>query len=187
MIAADFVAIGVILLFTVIGVISGFGKGLKFFTGGIFGKIISVVACYFLFGIVLDWGFVQDLMLRFVNFLTEKDNFFCFILLKVRIDLIGLLVALFFVVLLLKRLVIFLVCKFFEIDNRFMNVLNKFLGAVLYLLAMIVLVLLIFQLISIIGGKLEANLLAHLSESIFGLDKLYLDNPLLSIIKSIKL
>ena len=46
MILADWIAIAVVAAFILIGALVGFGKGLKFFTGGIFGIIISILVCY---------------------------------------------------------------------------------------------------------------------------------------------
>ena len=53
MLIADWVALGLILLFAVLGLLLGFGRGLRFFTKGIFGFIISVIFCYFLGGLII--------------------------------------------------------------------------------------------------------------------------------------
>ena len=42
MILADWIVLAGILGFALLGMLFGFGKGLKFFTGGIFGIIIAV-------------------------------------------------------------------------------------------------------------------------------------------------
>ena len=77
MITADVIAIILTLVFFIGGVLLGFGKTLKLLTDGVVGKIISVVVCYFLFGIVLALPFVQDLLNRLVDALRENGNFIC--------------------------------------------------------------------------------------------------------------
>ena len=74
MITADVIVLISLLACLVLGSFMGFGKGLRLFTGGVFGRIISVVICYFIFGIVLSWGFVQDLLLKFTTMLAEQDS-----------------------------------------------------------------------------------------------------------------
>ena len=45
MVLADWIAIGIVVVFIALGALIGFGSGLKFFTSGIFGIIIGVVVC----------------------------------------------------------------------------------------------------------------------------------------------
>ena len=186
MILADVVAIIAFVVCLLLGSIVGFGKGLRFLTGGIFGKIISVVICYFLFGIVLNWGFVQDLLGKFIALLQSSENGICKILLTVRIDLIVFAVALFIVVQILRRIIVAVVCGIFEADNLVMRLINRLLGIVLFLAIFAIVILIVFQIIALIGGT-EGAFYQNLVGSKFGLDKLFAENPLNAIIQSIKI
>ena len=75
MILADWIAIAVVAAFILIGALVGFGKGLKFFTGGIFGIIISILVCYLVGGLVLEIPFVHDILEKFIQALTDKNKF----------------------------------------------------------------------------------------------------------------
>lgn len=184
MITADVIAIILTLVFFIGGVLLGFGKTLKLLTDGVVGKIISVVVCYFLFGIVLALPFVQDLLNRLVDALRENGSFICRILLYIRLDLIVFAVALFFIVQILRKWVVSLIKVFFEIDAKPMRVINKVLGAFLGLATLAVFTLTIFQIIAWIGGT-DGDFYQSLTGSVFDLDVLFVNNPLNSIIDTI--
>lgn len=179
MILADYIAIGLVLLFGTIGTIVGFGKGLKFFTKGIIGILISVVVCYFLLGIVLNFGFVQKLTLRFVDYLGCKDNAFCKFLLTIRIEIIAVAVALFVLVQILRKLIVLLIAKVMETDNAIIKVINKTFGAVLSIAILIGLALIVMQITYFVIGERGS---VWFEGSFFRLDVVYLNNPLTSII-----
>lgn len=183
MLVVDIVAIVSFIVFFFMGMGFGFGKGLKFCTSGWMGKIISIVVCYFLFGIVLSWGFVQDILASFVNALTENGSEFCQFLLTIRIEIITFGIVLFIVVQLLRILVVNIIKSIMEIDSAVMRVINKVLGVVLFLGALIVLALIIFQIIAWIGGT-NGGFYQEIEGSIFGLDYVFANNPLNSIFES---
>lgn len=183
MLVIDIVAIALVAVFFLLGLGMGFGRGLKFLTGGIFGKIISVVVCYFLFGIVLSWGFVQDLLASFVNALTENGSGICEFLLTIRIEMIVFAIALFVIVQLLRILIVNIVQSVMEIDSVVMRVINKILGVALFLAALIVLALIVFQIIAWISGT-EGGFYQSLQGSIFGLDSVFKNNPLNSVFET---
>lgn len=183
MLVIDIVAIVSFIVFFLMGMGFGFGKGLKFCTSGWIGKIISIVVCYFLFGIVLSWGFVQDILASFVNALTENGSEFCQFLLTIRIEIITFGIVLFIVVQLLRILVVNIIKSIMEIDSAVMRVINKVLGVVLSLGALIVLALIIFQIIAWIGGT-NGGFYQEIEGSIFGLDYVFANNPLNSIFES---
>lgn len=185
MITADVIVLVALLICIVLGSFMGFGKGLRLFTGGVFGRIISVVICYFLFGIVLSWGFVQDLLLKFTTMLSEKDTWICDLLLKIRIDMIVFAAVLFIVVQILRHLVVHIIAGVFEIDNKGVRVINKILGVILFVAFAAVFTLIIFQIIAWIGGT-DGGFYDSLQGSAFGLDKIFTDNPLNSVFESIR-
>ena len=57
MILADWIVIALIAFFCLLGILFGFGKGLKFFTQGIFGVFIAVIVCYTLGGVIYNLSF----------------------------------------------------------------------------------------------------------------------------------
>ena len=185
MITADLIVLVALLICIVLGAFMGFGKGLRLFTGGVFGRIISVVICYFLFGIVLSWSFVQDLLLRFTTMLAEKDTWICNLLLQIRIDMIVFGAVLFLAVQILRHLVVHIIAGVFEIDNKAIRIINKILGVVLFLAFAVIFTLIIFQIIAWISGT-DGGFYESLQGSVFGLDKIFTDNPLNSVFESIR-
>ncbi len=181
MITVDVVAIIVGVLSLAFGTLLGFGKSLKVFTKGIFGFVVSLVVCYFIYGIVLDWKFVGDLLEKFHKYLVAKDNFFCDLLIAIRIDMIVFYAALFGIVTLIRVFLVNLVAELMSSDNKAVKVVNKILGAIFFTFMVFVVVLILFQILS---GS--ASFGAKLNGSVFGLDKLFKNNPLKSIIEGFK-
>lgn len=185
MITADVIVLVALLICIVLGAFMGFGKGLRLFTGGVFGRIISVVICYFLFGIVLSWSFVQDLLLKFTTMLAEQDTWICNLLLQIRIDMIVFGAVLFLAVQILRHLVVHIIAGVFEIDNKAIRIINKILGVVLFFAFAVIFTLIIFQIIAWISGT-DGGFYESLQGSVFGLDKIFTDNPLNSVFESIR-
>ena len=186
MITADVIVLIAFLACLVFGSVIGFGKALRFCAGGTFGRIISVVICYFLFGIVLSWGFVQDLLAKFTATLAEKDTWILNFLLKIRIDLIVFAIVLFCVVQILRRLVVNIISDVMESDNKVVSVFNRVLGIVLLTAFVIIVALIVFQIIAWVGGT-DGAFYESLNGSAFGLDKLFADNPLNAVFENIRL
>lgn len=182
--AFDGITLAVILITTVIGVLAGFGNGLKFFSHGWMGRIVSVIICYFIFGLVLKIPFVEEAMSKFVAKLDE-NKWYLKILKYVRIDLIAFAVILYFVVQIAKRLLLGVIEKIFETNVWLMRILNKFLGAAIYLFILLLVTLIVFQIAYYIKGT-DGVIYAKIQGSLFGLDKLYSDNPLNAVIDSIR-
>ena len=66
-----------------------------------------------------------------------------------------------------------------------MRILNKFLGAAIYLFILLLVTLIVFQIAYYIKGT-DGAIYAKIQGSLFGLDKLYSDNPLNAVIDSIR-
>ena len=185
MIVADIVAIILIALFCLLGLWLGFGKGLAFFTKGIFGFIISIFVCYCFGGLILNISFVNQLVVNWHNSMADKGGFVGFLAL-IRIEIIVYYIVLFFIVTILRIIIVKIIKSIVEIDNVFFKVVNKFFGIVFFFGVLILLTLLIFQIIFAFQGA-EGGFITSLQGSFFGLDKLYMDNPFLVIIKIIRL
>jgi hypothetical protein len=185
MLVVDYVILGIGLLSVLLGAGLGFGKGLKIFTGGIIGKIFTIVVCYFLFGIVASWPFVQSLLGKLTLALEENGNFLCRALLFIRIDMITLAVALFIIVLIIKSLVVGIVASIFEADVTLMRFINKTLGVILFVFMAIVLTLIVFQVIAWINGA-YGSFYESIAGSTLRIDNVFVNNPLNAIFKMIK-
>lgn len=186
MLLADWIAIGVLALFCLLGILIGFARGLRFFTGGFFGFIIAVIVCYTLGGAIYQFGFVQELLGKLNTALTGK-NTFCDILLAIRIDIIVYYIALFIVFMLLRLIIVKIVLALAEIENGFIKVIDKMLGMVFFAAVSVLLVLIAFWVIALIGGTAEQYVMDNIAGSKLFLSELYEDNPLMIIIKVIKL
>ena len=185
MIRADWIALVIVLASLSVGALRGFGKILKLVTGGTVGKLISLVVCYFVYGIVLDWQFVRDFMAMFVTKLSESGNVFAKLLLTVRIDMIAVAVILFFVIQILRRLVVALIAEIVEIDFLPMKIVNRVGGAVLLLAFSVMLSLIALQICAWVSG-VNGAVYQALSGSAFGLDRLFFHNPINSIFEAIR-
>ena len=180
MILADWIAIAVVAAFILLGVFVGFGKGLKFFTEGIFGIIISIVVCYLIGGMVLKFSFVQQILGKFIEALTDKNKF-CTLLLKIHIEIVVYYIVLFIVVSALRVLIVFLIKRIVELNNPVSRVFNKIGGALFFLVVLVLLTFLVFQIIYWIGGSAYESFHQKLAGSFFKLDKLLEANPLASL------
>ena len=176
MITADWIALAVIAGVAVIGALIGFGKGLKFFTSGIFGIVFSVFLCYILGGLIYGIPFVQDLLNKFAS-LWENVHF----LTVIHLEIIVYYILLFIVFQILRIIIVKILKGVFEAKFIVIRIINKVLGAVLLVGILVLLTLLVFQLVSWVGGDTAIQLDEMLSESGF-LGGLYRNNPLWALV-----
>ena len=187
MIFADWIFLAFVVIFCLLGMLFGFGKGLKFFTSGIFGVVISIVVCYALGGLIYNFGFVQDALNSMCTALAAKNNGFCNFLLNVRIDIIVYYVALFIIVSIIRIIIVKVIKSIAEIDKMPLIILNKSFGVILFVFVGFMVMLFVFWIVSLIGGNTEANFLLKLSGSKLKLDWIFEHNPFMTIIKVIKI
>nr|MBO4517985.1 hypothetical protein [Clostridia bacterium] len=185
MITADVILLATLAACLILGAGFGFGKVLRFITGGRRGKILSIIICYFLFGIVLNFGFVQDLLNEFTTALKDNGSWICNLLLSIRIDLIAFAVALFIVVQILRRIIVRIIAHVMEINCKPIRIINRVLGVVLLTAFVVILTLVAFQIIAWISGT-DGAFYTNLEGSVFGVDKLFTDNPLNAIFENIR-
>lgn len=184
----DWIAIGVVLAAMLLGLLFGFGKLLKFFTGGIIGIIISVVVTYFCFGVVSSWGFTRDVMAKLLESMQNANSAFLNFLIKIGIEKIILGIAIFIIVQILRIIIVRVIKSVVEIDNPVAKTVNRVFGIVLMLAVAIMVWLLVFHVIQLVGGQSAANVRANIDGSVFKLDWVYDHNPLKWIIeRAIKL
>lgn len=180
MITADIIVLVAFILFVLIGALAGFGKGLKFFTSGIFGVIISIFVCYLIYGLVLDWDAVRGLLDRFNEWLTQQGDVGQFFA-DIHTDRIVLAVVLFVVIQIIRIIIVKIIKGIVELDNVLFRIINKILGMAFFFAVALAILLVVFQIIAWIGGDTYANFLETLDGSIFRLDDLLINNPLNSV------
>lgn len=182
MIVADLIAIILIALFCLLGLWLGFGKGLSFFTKGIFGVIISVFVCYCFGGFILKISFVNNLVLDLNQKMSEGGGFLKF-LADIHFEMIVYYIVLFIITLILRAIIVKIIKSVVEVKNVFMKVINKTLGMVFFVGVLVMFTLIAFQIVQAIGGSTAESFAASLKGSFFKLDELYLNNPLMVIIE----
>ena len=121
MLMVDWIALGIIFVFAAIGALIGFGRGLKFLTGGIFGIIISVVLCYIFGSMILGVPFVNDLLTK----LAESIGGWSIVVTVIYY------VVLFILFTLIRILIVKIIRKVAEADVLIMKIINKVFGAIL--------------------------------------------------------
>ncbi len=121
MLMVDWIALGIIVVFAAIGALIGFGRGLKFLTGGIFGIIISVVLCYIFGSMILGVPFVNDLLTK----LAESIGGWSIVVTVIYC------VVLFILFTLIRILIVKIIRKVAEADVLIMKIINKVFGAIL--------------------------------------------------------
>ena len=176
MLMVDYIALAILVVFAAIGALVGFGKGLKFLTGGIFGIIISVVLCYIFGSMILGIPFVNDLLTK----LAESIGGW-----SIAVTVIYYIV-LFVIFTLLRILIVKIVRKVAEADVLVMKIINRILGAVLLAAFGILLGLLALQIIYWVQvseaglGEIYTNWMmnAESGEPSAIVGALYLKNPL---------
>ena len=186
MVTWDYIVLIAFVASLFIGSAFGFGKVLGWVTGGITGKIIAVIVCYFIYGVVLDFSFVRELMAKLVTTLQEDGSLICKILLAIRIDMIAFFALLFVAVLSLRKIIVKVIDKAMSSDIKVISVTNRVLGVILLTVFAAIVLLVIFQLIAWVSGT-DGAFYEGLQGSAFGLDSVFQNNPLNSIFHSIRL
>jgi hypothetical protein len=181
MVLADWIILGILLVCVLIGAIVGFGGVLKFFTSGIFGIIISIIVCYFFYGLVYNLQLTQDLLAKFILVLQNADNFFCNLLIKIHIEIVVLVLAMFIIVQILRKIIVSILKHVFEINNGFVRFINKLFGIFLMVALAAMFALIAFQIVSWIGGNTAADFAAKLDGSFLKLDVVFANNPLVKM------
>ena len=180
MITADIIVLIGFILFVLIGAVVGFGKGLRFFTSGIFGVIISIFVCYLIYGLVLDIDAVRELLDRFNEWLAAQGSVGKFFA-DIHTDRVVLAVVLFIIIQIIRVIIVKIIKGIFEINNVLFKIINKIFGAAFFFVVALAILLIVFQIIAWIGGDTYADFLASLDGSIFKLDELLINNPLNSV------
>lgn len=165
---ADWIAIAIVLGSIVLGIFVGFGSGLKFFTSGVFGFIIGLVVCAMFGTVFLDVGFIGDMLAKLAANWADNE-----LLTKMHLEVVIYYVALFFIVQLLRIIIVLIIKKLLEADKPIAKIINKTLGAILFLGLGILFSLLVFKIIGWVNGPTAESLYDSLKGSLFNLDGLF--------------
>lgn len=176
MLMVDWIALGIIVVFAAIGALIGFGRGLKFLTGGIFGIIISVVLCYIFGSMILGVPFVNDLLTK----LAESIGGWSIVVTVIYY------VVLFILFTLIRILIVKIIRKVAEADVLIMKIINKVFGAILMAAFGVLLGMLALQIIYWVRanpdslGDIYVNWMmnAETSDPSAIVGALYVNNPL---------
>ena len=177
MVTADWIALGVIVVAALLGLLLGFGKCLKFFTGGIIGFVISLVVVYFFLGVVSGWPFVRDLMAKLHEVMENANNVFVDFLIKIGIEKIILAIAMFIIVQIARIILVAIVKSVAETKNVVMRSINKFFGMVFMLAVVVMITLIVFQIVAWVGGE-SAESFCNSLKGAFRLEWVFEHNPL---------
>lgn len=176
MLMVDWIALGIIVVFAAIGALIGFGRGLKFLTGGIFGIIISVVLCYIFGSMILGVPFVNDLLTK----LAESIGGWSIVVTVIYY------VVLFILFTLIRILIVKIIRKVAEADVLIMKIINRVFGAILMAAFGVLLGMLALQIIYWVQtnpdslGDIYVNWMmnAETSDPSAIVGALYVNNPL---------
>ncbi|MCI6734365.1 MAG: hypothetical protein PUI31_00760 [Clostridia bacterium] len=147
------------------------------------GKIITLVITYFLLGIVIGMDQTKQAQANFIEFLKSKNNGLCNFLITIRIETILTAVIVFIAVMILQLIVVNVLAGLLSIDGAGAKFFNSILGVLLGVAECAALVLIVLEAMYIFGGGAESVNLESLKGSFFGLDTIYLNNPLSAIFR----
>ena len=171
--AIDSVTLIAAILLAGLGLALGFGRTLKFFTKGIFGFILSVFICVSFGGMIAGIPAVAE----WIGSLNEKLGEAWSFLGTIHLATVIYYVVLFLVVQLLRILVVKLIAGLFSADVLPVRVINRVLGAVLMVAAVLLLLLLAFAIVAIFGETQGViDFVAKLDGTFLG--TLYTNNPI---------
>ena len=185
MLTADTIVLIVGIACLLFGALFGFSRGLRWFTSGVFGIIISIIVTYFLIGVVLKWGFVQDLINKLLTALQGSDSWICKVLLSIHVEIIAVALVIFTVAQILRMILVSVIAKIMEAPNNVMRTINSVLGVVFFLAFALIILLIVFQVAAWTNGT-DGTFYQSLVGSKLGLDAIFRDNPLNSIIESFR-
>ncbi len=162
----------VAIVLALLGLLFGFGKTLRFFTRGLFGVIISVFVCFTFGGMIAGIPAVSE----WIGMLDAKLGEAWGFLQVIHLANVLYYVVLFFVVQLLRILVVKCIAGIFEVDVLPMRIVNKVLGMVLTVAAVFLLTLLVLAVFRVAEDTaFVQNILAKIDGTFLG--SLYENNP----------
>lgn len=172
MTALNSVTVLIAAVLAVFGAALGFGRTLRFFTKGLFGIIISVFLCATFGGMIAGIPAVADWIAQLNGKLGDVWGF----LETIRLATVIYYIVLFFVMTLLRILIVRLIGTAFSAPVLPVRILNRVFGAVLAVGGTLLFVLFVFAVLRIFGEtSFVQGIASELEGSFLGL--LYENNP----------
>ncbi len=163
----------VLILALIVGLARGFGKSLKTFTKGIFGIIISIFVCISFGGMISNIDFVGNFIAQINQSITDAST----LLGNLKLGIWVYYIVLFFIIQILRVLVVKVLVDLFEKDNAVMKFINKFLGAAFSPAAVCMFLLLVLAVFKVFEDlSFVQNILAKIDGSF--ILKVYQNNPI---------
>ena len=131
---ASIVLIAGFALSLLLGFLLGFGRTLKFLTGGIVGIIISIFLCATFGGMIARIGFISDLIARG----NEYFGGFASILARINVATIIYYIILFIIAQIIRVIIVHIIKKIFQPKDKkspgygIRNAINRVLGLLLF-------------------------------------------------------
>ena len=155
-----------------LGLALGFARTLRFFTKGIFGFILSIFICATFGGMIAGIPAVAGLIERLNASLTNAWSF----LGKIRLETVIYYILLFFAVQIVRILIVKFLGGIFSSGNVVMRTINRVLGMLLMVAAVLLLTLLVFGIFRIFENTgFVQDLTAKIDGTFLGV--LYENNP----------
>lgn len=169
----DIIALIVFIALAVLGYILGFGKILKLFTGGIFGIIISIIACAMLGGTVQTIPAVQSFIVSVNEAATNAWQFLQYL----QLGYVAFYVIMFIVVQIVRIIIVRIIKRVMESESKIVSVINRVLGFVFSVGFGIGFMLLFFAFVEVLGDtSFGQDMIAKLGDGV--LYTFYENNPI---------
>lgn len=169
----DIGTIVVLILALIVGLARGFGKSLKTFTKGVFGIIISVFVCISFGGMIANIEYVSNFIAKINQSIANASEF----LGNLKLGIWVYYVVLFFIIQILRVLVVKVLVDLFEKENAVMKFINKFLGAAFSPAAVCMFLLLVLAVFKVFDNlTFVQNILTKIDGSF--IQTVYENNPI---------
>ena len=176
----DWIFLGALLIVMILGALLGFGKVFSWF---VLNKIVRIIAaifvCYTFGGMILAIPFVNRLLIDLAANWAHIAFFN-----KIHLEIIIYYVALFLLTIIIILIFSRIIRGISEADYKPIKVINKVFGAIIFGVFAFATMLLVFHIITWIGGETSHNFLSALQTDAGAiLRPLYENNPMTKLIE----
>jgi len=181
----DYIVIGLVVLSIVLGMVFGLSKRIRKSPFGLVSIILTIITSFAILSFVISISQVNELLKTITSSMLLKDNWFLTFLVKIRFEIILLIILVSILVLVLKYFVCKKIADILEYDNKISLVLNKILGVV-YMVAVFGFLFLITIEIIYLSSGTDGWAYNAFKGSLLKIDYLYENNPIVSLFKYLK-
>lgn len=176
----DWIFLGAMIVVLILGSLLGFGKVFSWFVlNKIVRIVVAVFVCYTFGGMILGIPFVNRMLSALASNWSHVE-----FLTKIHLEIIIYYVALFLITVIVIAILSKIIRGISEADYKPVKVINKALGAILFGVFAFATMLLVFHIITWIGGETSQNFLGMLQTDAGAiLRPLYENNPMTKLIE----